>query len=115
MNADLVCLKELLKRNKDWKYFLNQAGTALPTKSIRKISEAVAGLADRDSVFSMIVSKKILNFSVKPSGCQLVFSFQQESLKGSSSSTSDQRLYRVKGRLLVFAKKMLSTFGLFQR
>lgn len=30
LKADFVCMKELLKRNKKWSYFINQAGTVMP-------------------------------------------------------------------------------------
>ena len=31
LQADLECMEELLFRHEHWKYFINQAGTALPS------------------------------------------------------------------------------------
>ena len=34
LQADLECMQHLLSKHTTWKYFINQAGTAMPTVSI---------------------------------------------------------------------------------
>jgi hypothetical protein len=50
-------MSELIKRNKKWRYFVNQAGTVMPQIDIREASSKIASLGPRnDSIFSMNVS-----------------------------------------------------------
>ncbi len=39
VEADLRCLRELLQRDPDWRYFLNLPGSMLPAFSIRETED----------------------------------------------------------------------------
>ena len=57
LNADIVCMRELLKLNSKWKYFLNQAGSVMPAMNIKEISGKLSALKNnKDSIFSMRVN-----------------------------------------------------------
>ena len=69
LEADIVCMNELLKRSKKWKHFVNQAGTVMPQIDIRLASSKITTFLGQrnDSIFSMHVItfknvKKILLF-----------------------------------------------------
>ena len=44
LQADLECMQELLFRHDQWKYFINQAGTALPSVSFVQLGFSSRGL-----------------------------------------------------------------------
>ena len=58
LDADLVCLHELLERSDDWTYFVNNAGTELP---IRPYANFVA-MARRAKGGNVLESYKLPNF-----------------------------------------------------
>ena len=52
LQADLECMGHLMKRHLVWKYFINQAGTALPSVNLAKLTKIVENLNGRNSVIS---------------------------------------------------------------
>ena len=52
LQADLECMKHLMERHKTWKYFINQAGTALPSVNLAKLTEIIQNLNGQNSVIS---------------------------------------------------------------
>ena len=48
--GDLKCLHELLERNHQWKYFINQAGTAIPLMSIHEMEKKLSKLPENSIV-----------------------------------------------------------------
>ena len=39
--ADLICMRELLERDKEWKFFMNPAASELPLMPVGDIEELV--------------------------------------------------------------------------
>ena len=60
LQADFVCMTELLKRNKKWSHFLNQAGTVMPQLNIQQMASFVLNVGEVDSIFSMNVISRYL-------------------------------------------------------
>ena len=57
LESDLICFRQLLARNKDWKILVNGAATELPLKPISRIREILRNTTGN----GIIVSKENTN------------------------------------------------------
>ncbi len=64
LQADMVCLKELLLRHNSWKFFINQAGTSLPQIPVTLMSEWL-GQVHKDIVISGPMPKVFTKLTYK--------------------------------------------------
>ena len=56
--GDLKCLHELLERNHQWNFFINQAGTAIPLMNIHEMEKKLSKLPpEKNSIISKFPSE----------------------------------------------------------
>ena len=68
LQADLECMEMLLQKHQTWKYFINQAGTALPSLNLLELTKMVENLKGKSSVISKEFPEKYserINFVYK--------------------------------------------------
>ena len=65
---EVECMEMLLQKHQTWKYFINQAGTALPSLNLLELTKMVEYLKGKSSVISKEFPEKYserINFVYK--------------------------------------------------